>query len=252
MSTEHIEPLHAAEQAEDSDAHAADSISTDAVVDIAISQFSALGFSETKLDTIAAESGMSKRMIHYHFGDKQGLYLSALSTAAERLRPDEEDLELDSAVPVEGVRKLVDWIFWQYVNHPEAIRMMTWETAQSIVGSSTNPVADFSGVALHLDRLLMLGQDAGAFRPGISTNDIFTIIASLTSYRVTNRAMMDNLLGVDMSSQANIDGLHRLTVDTVLAFLTANIPDSGHESYLVPSDADEGDEASPQDIYGEA
>ena len=64
--------------------------------------------------------------------------------------------------------------------------------------------------------------------------------------------MMDNLLGVDMSSQANTDGMHRLTVDAVLAFLTANIPDSGHESYLVPSDADEGDEASPQDIYGEA
>ncbi|MBK4166502.1 TetR family transcriptional regulator [Corynebacterium macginleyi] len=252
MSTEHTEPLRAAEQAEDSDAHGADSTSTDAVVNIAISQFSARGFAETKLDTIAAESGMSKRMIRYHFGDKQGLYLSALSAAAERLRPDEKDLELDSAVPVEGVRKLVDWIFWQYVNHPEAIRMMTWETAQSIVGSSTHPVADFSAVALHLDRLLLLGQDAGAFRPSISTNDIFTIIASLTSYRVTNQAMMDNLLGVDMSSQSNTTGMHRLTVDTVLAFLTANIPDSGHESYLVSSDADEDDEASPQDIYGEA
>ncbi len=39
----------------------------------------------------------------------------------------------------------------------------------------------------------MLGQDSGAFRPGISANDIFTLIASLTMYRVTNRSMMQTL-----------------------------------------------------------
>ena len=39
----------------------------------------------------------------------------------------------------------------------------------------------------------------------------------------------------------------------MLAFLTANIPDSGYESYLTSSsfDTKEGDEASPQDIYSE-
>ena len=196
---------------------------------------------------------MSKRMIHYHFGDKKGLYLRALSTAAQRLNPPQDALEIDTAVPVEGVRKLVDWLFRERVANPDAIRMLVWESNQQIVDPAQQAIADVAGVALHLDRLLLLGQDAGAFRPGISANDIFTLISSLTVYRVTNQVMVENMLGVNFNTQENIDGMHRLTVDAVLAFLTANIPDSGHESYLTSSsfDTKEGDEASPQDIYSE-
>ena len=82
MNTENTDPLQAADQADSPHAAHAESVSIDAVVDVAIKQFSRFGFTETKLETIAQESGMSKRMIHYHFGDKKGLYLRALSTAA--------------------------------------------------------------------------------------------------------------------------------------------------------------------------
>lgn len=253
MSTENTDALQAAGQADSPHAAHAESVSIDSVVDVAIKHFSRSGFAETKLEAIAQESGMSKRMIHYHFGDKKGLYLRALSTAAQRLNPPQDALEIDTAVPVEGVRKLVDWLFRERVANPDAIRMLVWESNQQIVDPAQQAIADVAGVALHLDRLLLLGQDAGAFRPGISANDIFTLISSLTVYRVTNQVMVENMLGVNFNTQENIDGMHRLTVDAVLAFLTANIPDSGHESYLTSSsfDTKEGDEASPQDIYSE-
>ena len=222
--------------------------SVDKVIDVAIEQFSKLGFADTKLDNISRLAGMSKRMIHYHFGDKKGLYQQALAVAARRLNPPAGSLELDSAVPVEGVRTLVDWLFKQHVEHPEAIRMMTMETSTGALDGG-HALIDVSEVSLHLDKLLMLGQDSGAFRPGISANDIFTLIASLTMYRVTNRSMMQNLLDIDMRSPENTDGMHRMVVDAVLAFLTANIPDSGHGSYLTTSAADEDNDASPQDIY---
>lgn len=222
--------------------------SVDKVIDVAIEQFSELGFADTKLDNISRLAGMSKRMIHYHFGDKKGLYQQALAVAARRLNPPAGSLELDSAVPVEGVRTLVDWLFKQHVEHPEAIRMMTMETSTGALDGG-HTLIDVSEVSLHLDKLLMLGQDSGAFRPGISANDIFTLIASLTMYRVTNRSMMQNLLDIDMRSPENTDGMHRMTVDAVLAFLTTNIPDSGHSSYLTTSAADEDNDASPQDIY---
>lgn len=223
----------------------------DQVIDIAIEHFSRDGYSDTKLEAISRESGMSKRMIHYHFGDKKGLYQQALARAASQLNPEVENLELDSAVPVEGVRQLVDWIFQQHIDHPTALRMMSMETSQRVLGSSHQAVVDVSALSLHLDRLLMHGQDSGAFRPGISANDIFMLISSLTSYRLNNQAMIENLLGVDMLNDANTTGIHRLIVDTVLAFLTANIPDSGHKSYLTSDrfNTEEGDAASPQDIY---
>lgn len=222
--------------------------SVERVIDVAIEQFSELGFADAKLDNISRLAGMSKRMIHYHFGDKKGLYQQALSTAARRLNPPAGSLDIDSAVPVEGVRTLVDWLFKQHVEHPEAIRMMTMETSTGALETG-QALTDVSEVSLHLDKLLMLGQDSGAFRPGISANDIFTLIASLTMYRVTNRSMMQNLLDIDMHSPENTEGMHRMAVDTVLAFLTANIPDSGYSSYLSTGASVEDNDSIPQDIY---
>ena len=225
-----------------------DSGSVERVIDVAIAEFSEHGYADTKLESVSKLSGMSKRMIHYHFGDKKGLYQQALAAAAKRLNPPEGSLAVDSAVPVEGVRTLVEWMFTQHVANPEAIKMMTMESSHSVLDSS-QAVIDVSEISLHLDKLLLLGQDSGAFRPGITANDIFTLIAALTMYRVTNHSMMNNLLDIDMQSPTNTEGMHRMAVDAVLAFLTANIPDSGHQSYLTQTEAEVGTEATPQDIY---
>ena len=174
---------------------------------------------------------MSKRMIHYHFWRQEGALPAGSEHGRAAPQPAAGSLDIDSAVPVEGVRTLVDWLFKQHVEHPEAIRMMTMETSTGALETG-QALIDVSEVSLHLDKLLMLGQDSGAFRPGISANDIFTLIASLTMYRVTNRSMMQNLLDIDMHSPENTEGMHRMAVDAVLAFLTANIPDSGYSSYL--------------------
>ena len=55
-----------------------DSGSVEHVIDVAIAQFSEHGYADTKLETVSKLSGMSKRMIHYYFGDKKGLYLSLI------------------------------------------------------------------------------------------------------------------------------------------------------------------------------
>ena len=122
------------------------------------------------------------------------------------------------------------------------------ESSHSVLESS-QALVDVSEISLHLDRLLMLGQDSGAFRPGISANDIFTLISALSMYRVTNHAMMSNLLDINMYTHNNTEGLHRMAVDAVLAFLTANIPDIGFESYLTQNETELDAESAPLDVY---
>ncbi len=210
-----------------------ETVTVDRVIDVAVEEFARDGFHEAKLENVARISGMSKRMIHYHFGDKKGLYHRALVEAISRLHPDSEAMELDSSVPVEGVRKLVDGLYGKFVEHPEAVRMLLMENVHHILEiTELAPLVDESSMSLHLDKLLMLGQDAGAFRPGISSDDVFLLMTSVSVYRIANRDMSINLFGVDMASEENTAGLHRFVVDAVLAFLTSNIPDTGHRSYL--------------------
>ena len=114
-------------------------------------------------------------------------------------------------------------------------------------------LTDAREVALHAERLLLAGQDAGAFRPGITAVDLLALIVSLCFFRVGNGVTAQHLSRVDLESRRNVDGMRRMVIDTVLAFLTSNISYSGYESYLEPSPAP-AEAAEPDelfDIYGE-
>ena len=221
------------------------------VIATAVTLFAAHGYNDTKLDAIVRESGMSKRMIHYHFGDKHGLYTQALSAAIERLHLGEDELKLDTTVPVEGVRKLIDAMVDRFVHNPDSLRLLTSESLNPVVLDTTQTeLSDESATTLYLHRLLMLGQDSGAFRPGISAADIYTIITALASFREINRELTLNLFDIDMTNERNTRGLHRMIVDAVLAFLTANIPDNGESSYIT-DESDESRSDSSRTLYDE-
>lgn len=203
------------------------------VLDVAIRHFSTLGYQDAKLDEIAKEADLSKRMLHYHFGDKKSLYHRSLQAAVAQLRPTYEELELESAVPVEGVIKIVKAVFSRYVQHPESVRLIAMENLHQYTATmELPPLADRSAILLQLDKLLMLGQDAGAFRPGISALDVFTIIASLSVFRINSRSTTYNLYGADLMDAKNTEGMERLVVDTVLAFLTSHIKGSKDVAYI--------------------
>ncbi|SIS51614.1 transcriptional regulator, TetR family [Corynebacterium appendicis CIP 107643] len=238
-------------------ADAADTAALDRAVDIALTHFAREGYTSTKLDTIAREAGMSKRMLHYHFGDKRELYRRALTRAAWSFTPPQEFLDRSYAVPVEGIRRFVDVLYNRMIQNPDSIQLFLRENLDPVLSpEDVTATRSDSEVLLQIERLLLMGQDAGAFRPGISATDVAVLIASLTFFRIGNHATMDQFGGMNMLSPTNTEGMRRLTIDAVLTFLTSNIPHSGYESYLtfsapeVAEPADE-DEPSEGDYIGE-
>ncbi|AZA08664.1 HTH-type transcriptional repressor NicS [Corynebacterium pseudopelargi] len=227
-----------------------ENVTPEDVLDTALAMFSAKGFSDAKLEAIAKTSGMSKRMIHYHFGDKKGLYRRCLETAVQRLRPSAEEMQLESAVPVDGVKKVVDAVYRTYVANPEAVRMLQMENLHHYgkIAEAT-PLSDQSAITLQLDKLLMLGQDSGAFRPGISAQDVFTLIASLAVFRINSRSTTINLYGIDMMDEENTQGMNRLAIDAVLAFLTSTLKTTSATSYLSGAEQREDEEAEKSGDY---
>lgn len=217
----------------------AEAAALERAVDIALSHFARQGYSATKLETIAREAGMSKRMLHYHFGDKRELYRRALTRAAWSFSPPQEFLDRSYAVPVEGIRRFVDVLYNRMIQNPDSIRMFLRENLDPVLSpEEITTTRNDSEVLLQIERLLLMGQDAGAFRPGISATDVVVLIASLTFFRVGNHATIDEFGSINLLSPANTEGMRRLTIDSVLTFLTSNIPSSGYESYLAYSAPD--------------
>lgn len=228
----------------------ADAATVELVVDIALRDFAQEGFQETKLDAIAKKSGMSKRMIHYHFGDKKGLYRRCLIEAFDRIHPTPDDIDVDSSVPVEGVAKLVDAVYLKMRTNPESVRVLSMECLHDVLNvTELSTMTKHSEVLLHLDKLLMIGQDSGAFRPGISAEDIFYMLWSLTFFRVSHRDFMVSIFDVDTTSEENTAGIHRLTVDAILAFLTSNLSNRGYDSYLISDRVSDEEQSSGLGVY---
>src|ERR1035438_155709 len=65
------------------------------ILEVATAEFADKGLSGARVDAIAAATATSKRMIYYHFGSKEGLYIAVLEAACRRIRAIEASLNLD-------------------------------------------------------------------------------------------------------------------------------------------------------------
>ena len=220
------------------DSQASDDTSKESVVQLALALFANQGFKQTKLEQVATLSGISKRMIHYHFTDKKGLYRATLALAVRQLRPTAEELEPESVVPVESVKKIVSVMFDHFQAHPDAARLIACESVYHYLDVDVpSPLPEQSDLFLQLNKLLMLGQDAGAFRPGISALDMYAAIVSMCLLPYTWNVAFTNLYNTDLLSESNAERLRIQGTDMVVSFLTAQLPETGDETYLQPGRA---------------
>ena len=97
------------------------------IIEIASEEFALNGLSGARIDEIAARTRSCKRMIYYYFGDKEGLYLSALENAYRTVREGESKLDIAGLSPLEALQQLVEFTFDHHHKHEAFIRMVMIE-----------------------------------------------------------------------------------------------------------------------------
>src|SRR5690606_22029793 len=101
------------------------------IIEVASNEFALNGLAGARIDEIAEKTRASKRMIYYYFGDKEGLYVSALENAYRVVREGEAELDIESLPPLEGLRRLVGFTFDHHSEHEDFIRMVMIENIHS-------------------------------------------------------------------------------------------------------------------------
>src|SRR4029077_9512514 len=97
------------------------------IIDVATVEFAAEGYSGARVDTIAAKTRTSKRMIYYYFGGKEQLYLAVLEEAYRSIRTLESSLDSEKVGAVEALRRLVEATFDHDERNPNFIRLVSIE-----------------------------------------------------------------------------------------------------------------------------
>ena len=224
-----------------------------AVMAAALEEFTAKGYADARLDTIASSSGVSKRMLHYHCGDKMGLYRATWEHVLEKVRPRDEDLRTNSNVPVEALQHVVGVIYDYFSANPLAVRFIIQENLHPVLPlEEARGIGGQSPIVLEFDRILLLGRDYGAFRTDISALDLYILVLSLATFPTLHQRTFENLYGIEMTSTVLADQLREFAQDTVTSLLTAsprNAPGSSYTSLLASHAAT--DSALGAEVYGD-
>jgi AcrR family transcriptional regulator len=191
------------------------------IIEVASQEFALNGLSGARIDEIAAKTRASKRMIYYYFGDKDGLYLSALESAYRHVREGEAKLDIAGLSPLEGLRRLVEFTFEHHHQHEDFIRMVMIENihhGEYLKRSSV--VRDLNVTAIaHIGDLYARGVEQGQFRPGLDPLEIHWQISALCFFNVSNRATFSQLFARDFGAPEMLERLKHNTVDMVLRYV---------------------------------
>lgn len=196
------------------------------ILEAATAEFARHGLGGARIDRIAAAAGANKRMIYYHVGKKEPLYLAVLERTYEHIRVAERELNLEELGAGAAIAKLLTFTWQYFIDNPEFLALLNEENqhrARHLRHSRKVKQLHSPFVALIAD-ILRRGQASGELRKGIDPVQLYISIAALSYFYQSNSATLSTIFGRDLlSEEAKAERLAHMT-DLVLAALRPATP----------------------------
>lgn len=166
------------------------SVTRQVILEASIEEFAAHGFAGSRVDSIAEAAGVNKRMIYVYYGDKQGLFSSALqqviATMVREVPIDERDLSVYAG-------ELFDYL----VAHPEALRLSLWRHLE-------NPDAGPEVRDIYVQKVGAMQdlESRSTNHGGIPATDLLVLVQGMASaWLLSPKDLLGAIAGRPMSSE---------------------------------------------------
>jgi AcrR family transcriptional regulator len=191
------------------------------ILDAATADFSRYGLGGARVDRMAARAVANKRMLYYYFGNKDALFLAVLEDSYARIRSAERALHLTDVDPREAMRRLVEFTWRYYLEHPEFLTLLNSENLHRgrHVRRSKNVVAMHSPFVAMIQQVLARGVRAKEFRRGVDPVQLYISIAGLGYFYLSNRHTLSTIFERDLMLPRHKGARLRHMVDLVLGYL---------------------------------
>jgi TetR/AcrR family transcriptional regulator len=183
-------------------------------------EFAEKGIYGTRVDEIAKQANINKRMIYEYYGSKEELYKAVLVNVYGRLGNQEKGILSDKTDSVDAIKKLIKLYFKFLKENPTYVNLLQWENLNK--GKYIQD-ADFTGIkdpTLELLRkVIRRGKDEGVFKQEV---DIEQVILSLLTYcfaYFSNRYTLSKLMGKKLDEEENINKRIEHVTDMFLTYL---------------------------------
>jgi AcrR family transcriptional regulator len=199
------------------------------ILEAAKQEFAAHGLAGARVDRIAAEAGANKRMLYYHVGKKDELYLAVLEGAYEKIRSEERGLDLEHLAPPEAIRRLIEFTWNYFLRNPEFLSLLQTENLARAkhLKRSTKVKSMHSPFVEMIRTIVRRGLESGDFKVAVDPVQLYISIAALSFFYLSNTATLSVIFGRDLLSAAAKEERLAHMGSLVLAALT------GHSAALL-------------------
>ncbi|MBI5274857.1 MAG: TetR family transcriptional regulator [Burkholderiales bacterium] len=187
-------------------------------------EFAEFGLGGARMDRIAERAGLNKRLIYYYFEDKERLFQAVLEQVYRDIREQERGLHLLDLSPPDAVRRLIEFTWNYYIEHPEFITLLNsanLHKARHLEGSQRARALNTPLIET-LAEVLERGRREGTFRGGVDPVQLYVSIAGLSYFYLSNSHTLSAIFGRDlMTAKARSERLSHMG-DVILGYLLRN------------------------------
>ena len=192
------------------------------ILEAAEAEFSEKGIFGARIDSIAANAGVNKRMIYEYFLNKEGLYKTVLINVYNRISLWESSLVGDTDDPVRVIRDLVHSYFEFLTKNQSFVRILLWENLNGAVVLKDSGQSDLKAVVLQLiSRVIADGKARGVFRADADEYQVTMSLLNFAFSYFANVHTLSYVLSNDLLDEARINERAGFISDILIKYLTA-------------------------------
>jgi AcrR family transcriptional regulator len=195
--------------------------SQQSILAAASAEFAEHGLGGARMDRMAERAGVDKRLIYYYFENKDSLFLAVLEDTYRSIREAEKQLHLTDLPPAEAVRRLTEFTWNYYLEHPEFLTLLNsanLHRARHLEGSKRARELN-SPLIETLGQVLERGRAAGVCRGGIDPMQLYISIAALSYFYLGNNHTLSAIFGRSlMTPKARSERLSHVC-DVILGYV---------------------------------
>lgn len=184
-------------------------------------EFAEHGLGGARMDRIAERAKLNKRLIYYYFTSKDDLFLAVLEGTYADIRAAEMQLHLTDLAPAQAIRRLTEFTWDYYLQHPEFITLLnTANLHQARHLTKSERVREMNSPLIQiLGEILERGRIGGVFRGGIDPMQLYISIAGLAYFYLSNNYTLSAIFGCNlMTAKAHSERLSHMC-DVILGYV---------------------------------
>lgn len=163
-------------------------------------EFAEFGLGGARMDRIAERAGLNKRLIYYYFQDKESLFQAVLEQSYRDIRVAEQQLNLLELRPADSLRRLVEFTWTYYLDHPEFLTLLNSANLHKgrHLQQSRRARELNSPLIEMLGSILERGRKEGSFRGGVDPLQLYISIAGMAYFYLSNNHTLSAIFGRDL------------------------------------------------------